>query len=117
MGDEFATEQAPPVKSYLVTMPDASHLPMAHINVINVRFSGDEFFVTLGLAVPPEFQSEAESTATETVEATPVFRFATSRTVMDRFIRMLVDRYNGQSAFLREQLRLFEEAEKENRDG
>ncbi len=89
-------EAIPTVKNFKITFPDVSQLPVLHINAMNLRFSTDEFFFTIGTVAPPEFESAEEAKNLEQVVAQPLFRFAVSRETMKQFIILMEKQYNEQ---------------------
>lgn len=89
--------EAPPnIKNVKVVFPDVSQLPVLHVNAMNLRFSTDEFFFTIGTAVPPEFENIEDAKSLEQVPAQPLFRFAISRETMKQFIDLMIRQYNEQ---------------------
>ena len=72
-----------------VRLADASNLPLHHVNVVGIRFARDEFFVTLGVVMPPDPPEIAAAQQVGFLEAQPVFRFALSRETMEKFLAML----------------------------
>jgi hypothetical protein len=59
-----------------IKMADASDLSIKHVNALDIRPGIDEFFLTLGVVIPPD-QTEMESVKQAGhIVAQPVFRFA-----------------------------------------
>lgn len=82
--------EVPPTVGYEVVVPEARDFPLLHVNALNVRFGVDEFFLTLGVVMPPEFRTQAEAEqAGRQLEAQPVFRFAVSRQTMAKFLALM----------------------------
>ncbi len=69
-------EQKP--ESLIVTMSDATNLPIYHVNAMNLRGSVDEFFFTLGVVQPPDRTELSAIKETGNIQAQPIFRFAIS---------------------------------------
>lgn len=95
-------DRVPPSKSFNVLMGDASDLPIPHVNVLDVRFSPDEFFLTFGIVVPPVLATEEEADALDVLTAQPVFRCAISRQIMQRFITIMSQQLDNQTVMLRD---------------
>jgi hypothetical protein len=89
-------EATPTIKNIRVVFPDVSQMPVLHVNAMNLRFSTDEFFFTIGTAVPPEFEHAEDAKDFEQVTAQPLFRFAASRETMKQFIDLMIRQYNEQ---------------------
>lgn len=98
-----------PVK-FATTLTDASNLPIYHVNILNVRNGVDEFFITLGVAPPPDATELAAIMESGTVVGQPIFRFAISRDTMEQFLAVLAGQYDQQTEFIK---RLHEESNKE----
>lgn len=88
--------EGPEKKTFKVVFPDTPQLPVLHVNAMNLKFSTDEFFFTLGTAVPPEFENAEELKKLDQVVAQPLFRFAASRETIKQFIDLMVKQYNEQ---------------------
>ena len=80
-----------------VRITDASNLPLQHVNVANIRFAKDEFFVTLGVVTPPGPPELAAAQQVGYLEAQPVFRFAMSRDTMEKFLALAASQYDEQT--------------------
>jgi hypothetical protein len=93
-------ETTPTTRTYAIEVPDAPHLPLIHINALNLRYAVDEFFFTLGVVLPPEVKDTNELASIERLTAEPVFRFAVSRQVMQRFIDLMVTQFNQQTEMI-----------------
>ena len=87
-------------KTFNIIMADASNLPVQHVNALAIRSSSDEFFVTLGIVIPPD-QSEVETAVnTGHLVADPVFRFAISRDTMAKFLGIMAVQYDQQTMLI-----------------
>lgn len=67
------------------------------MNALFVQTGVDDFFVTIGSLVPPEIKSEGDLEKLAELTAKPLFRFATSRVCMKRFIDALQYQYDNQA--------------------
>lgn len=92
----------PPAVAYSVAVPDDPELPLLHVNVLNVRAGVDEFFLTFGVVLPPQFKTPAEiqEAATEGVslEAQTLFRCAVSPETMRSIVTLMQNQLQLQSA-------------------
>ncbi len=94
-------ELEPTPVQIIVTIADASNLPMHHVNVMTLRGSTDEFFFTLGVVQPPD-QAEIEAlTENRQIVAQPVFRFAISRDTMEKFLSIMANQFEQQTMLLK----------------
>lgn len=90
--------------SFVIVMPDDPNLPVLHVNALNVRQGGDEFFLTLGVIAPPEFASPAEAEAKGgKLTGQPLFRCAVSRQTMESFMELMKNQYQLQTDALERQ--------------
>ncbi len=80
-----------------VRFADASNLPLQHVNVVSIRFAKDEFFITLGVVIPPDPPEIAAAQQAGYLEAQPVFRFAMSRDTMEKFLAIAAGQYDQQT--------------------
>lgn len=71
-----------------------SELPTHFVNVINVRPGLEEFYFTLGTALPIDIKNIEDLEQINTVDAQPFFRFAVTRTVMKQLIDLMETVYN-----------------------
>jgi hypothetical protein len=76
---------------------EANELPLPYVNALFVNAGVDDFFVTIGSLVPPEIKSEEDLEKFAELTAKPLFRFATSREGMKRFIDALQHQYDNQA--------------------
>lgn len=74
-----------------------SELPMPYVNIISVRGGAEEFFITLGIAVPPDITDIKDLESIDTVKARGLFRFAMSRHVMKDAIELMQRIYDQQT--------------------
>jgi hypothetical protein len=87
-----------------------SDIPTLFVNTINVRAGLEEFFLTLGTALPLEIKNDEELKLIDTVEAEPFFRCAVTRSVMRQMIDLMETVYNQQTQQI-ESLRQLQEQE------
>jgi hypothetical protein len=80
-----------------VRFADASNLPLQHVNAVSIRFAKDEFFIALGVVIPPDPPEIAAAQQVGYLEAQPVFRFAMSRDTMEKFLALAAGQYDQQS--------------------
>jgi hypothetical protein len=87
--------------AFTIVLPDAPELPLLHVNALNLRYSLDEFFFTLGVVLPPEVRTyeDVERVGT-TLTAQPVFRFALSRETMAKFLELMNNQYRAQTTVI-----------------
>jgi hypothetical protein len=90
-----------------------SESPVLFVNTVNVRVGLEEFFFTVGSAIPPEVKNIKELERIETIEARPYFRFVVTRTVMRQMIDAMEKAYQDQSLQV-DALRQQEERERGN---
>ncbi len=83
-----------------VRIADVSSLPLQHVNVVSIRFAKDEFFITLGLVMPPDPPEVAAAQQAGYFEAQPVFRFALSRDTMEKFLAIAAGQYDQQTKLI-----------------
>jgi len=84
-----------------IILRDAPELPLLHVNALNLRYSIDEFFFTLGVVLPPEiFSPEDIEKIGTTLTAQPVVRFALSRATMEKFLQLMATQYQAQTKVL-----------------
>jgi hypothetical protein len=98
------------VKLEFASDPD---LPTLYVNTINIHAGLEEFFLTLGTAIPLEVKDVQDLESIDTIEARPYFRCAVTRTVMRQFIDLMENVYTRQSQQIDA---LYKEQEKEGRD-
>ncbi len=72
-------------------------LPTLYVNAVSVRVGVEEFFLTLGTAVPLEVKDIKDLENRDTIEAHPYFRCAVTRNVMRQIIDLMEIAYNQQS--------------------
>lgn len=89
--------QIPQQKLIRTTFVGDSELPVHYVNIVNVRSGVEEFFVTLGTAMPPEITDIKDLESIDTVKAQPLFRFAMSRQVMKDVIELMQRIYDQQT--------------------
>ncbi len=74
-----------------------SELPVPYVNIVSVRGGIEEFFITLGIAVPPEITDIKDLENIDTVKTRGLFRFAMSRQVMKDVIEVMQRMYDQQT--------------------
>jgi hypothetical protein len=89
--------QLPQQKLVKPTLVGDSELPVHYVNIVNVRGAVEEFFVTLGIAVPPEITDIKDLESIDTVKAQALFRFVMSRQVMKDVIELMQHIYDQQT--------------------
>jgi len=85
-----------------VKFADASNLPILHVNAMGIHSSSDEFFFTLGVVVPPDREELLTIQEVGHVIAQPIYRFAVSRDNMEKFLELMANQYNQQTALVDE---------------
>ena len=71
-----------------------SELPTHFVNAINVRSGLEEFYFTLGAALPVDIKNIEDLEQVSVIDAQPFFRFAVTRTVMRQLIDLMETVYN-----------------------
>lgn len=79
------------------------NLPVQHVNALGVNSSSDEFFITLGVVVPPDVQDMPALLEAGYITAQPVYRFAVSRDNMEKILHLMADQF-AQQTMLRNQM-------------
>lgn len=87
--------------TFNVTIADASNLPINHVNALVIRSGVDEFFLTLGVVMPPDQTEVAAAAENGHLVAQPVFRFAISRDTMAKFLAVMAGQYDEQTKLIR----------------
>ena len=67
-------------------------LPVHFVNVFSVIHGGDDYFIKLGNAMPPDLSKE-EMAKLEKLEVTPIFVCALTKSSMKAFIKLLQSEY------------------------
>src|SRR5579863_7501267 len=80
-----------------VKFADDSNMTLHHVNVASIRIARDEFFLTLGVIMPPYPQEIVTAQQVGYLEAQPVFRFAMSRETMEKFLSLAAGQYDQQT--------------------
>lgn len=73
------------------------NLPTHYVNIVNVRSTPEEFFLTLGTAIPLEITDSKQLEDIESISAHPLFRCAVSRSVMKQLIELMTNLYENQT--------------------
>lgn len=73
------------------------NLPTHYVNVVNVRAGLEEFFLTLGTAVPLDIVDIKDLEDLDSLNAHPLFRCAIPRSVTKQLIDLLTALYESQS--------------------
>ncbi len=116
MQEERLTNSEPVPVTFNIKTADASHLPIYHVNVLELRSGIDEFFFTLGIIVPPDQEEGIAATEVGHLVAQPVFRFALSRDTMEKFLALMASQYDQQTALRKRLQQLSEETSKEKEE-
>ncbi|SRR2546421_469973 len=91
------------------------NLPTHYVNIVNVRSTPEEFFLTLGTAIPPEITDSKQLEGIENINAHALFRCAVSRSVMKQLIDLMTTLYNNQTKQI-ELLEAFQRKDEEHVD-
>lgn len=94
MADERESFQPKQVKTVFV---GDENLPTHYVNIVNARTTSEEFFLTLGTAVPLEITDSKQLDEIESINAHPLFRCAVPRSVMKQVIDLLTNLYENQT--------------------
>ncbi len=94
MADERESFQTKQVKTVFV---GDENLPTHYVNIVNVRTTPEEFFLTLGTAVPLEITDSKQLEEIESINAHPLFRCAISRSTMKQVIDLITNLYENQT--------------------
>ncbi len=76
---------------------ESNKLPLPYVNALFVQSGIDDFFVTIGSLLPPEIKTEDDFEKFSEITAKPLFRFATSKENIKRFIDALQQQYDNQT--------------------
>jgi hypothetical protein len=76
---------------------DNAELPTHFVNTVNVRPGLEEFYFTLGTALPIEVKDIEDLEQINTIEARPFFQFVVTRDVMRQLISLMEKVYNQQT--------------------
>lgn len=87
----------PSPKSLKPTFVGDENLPTHYVNVVNVRAGLDEFFLTLGTAIPVDIVDSQDLESIDSINAHPLFRCAVSRPVMKQLIDLMTSLYESQT--------------------
>jgi hypothetical protein len=66
------------------------------VNIVNVRGGLEEFYLTLGTALPIEVKDVKELEHIDTVDVQPLFRCVVTKSVMRQMIDLMENVYNQQ---------------------
>ena len=84
-------------KSLKTRFVGESELPPFFVNVANVRAGLEEFYLTLGIAMPVDVTAIEELSRIDVVDAKPFFRCVVTRNTMRQVIDLLESVYNQQT--------------------
>lgn len=73
------------------------NLPTHYVNIANLRSTPEEFFLTLGTAIPMEITDSKQLEDIESIKAHALFRCAISRPVMKQLIELMTNLYENQT--------------------
>jgi hypothetical protein len=107
MAEEQKMLEAMQVKTRFVRESD---IPTFFVNTMNVKAGLEEFYLTLGTALPLEITNDEELKQVETIDTEPLFRCAVTRSVMRQMIDLMETVYNQQTQQI-EVLRRLQEQE------
>lgn len=96
------SELKPQPISLNIKFADASNLPVSHVNAVSVHSGTDEFFFTVGVAVPPSPEELAVVAETGHLIAQPIYRFAMSRDTMEKILQLMAEQFEQQTALRNE---------------
>ncbi len=82
---------------------ETENLPLPYANALLVQSGVDDFFVTVGSILPPDIKTEEDLATVSELTAKPLFRFATSRENIKRFIDALQQQYDNQARAIDEE--------------
>ncbi len=109
MTDESKGVQAKLLKT--VFYGDES-LPTHYVNTVNIRSTPEEFFLTLGTAIPLDIIDIKQLEDIESISAHPLFRCAISRSVMKQLIDLMTNIYENQT----QQIEMFQSPQRKDDD-
>jgi len=85
--------------AFTVVFPDTPELSVLHVNALNMRLGTDEFILTLGIVLPPDISSPDKAKEMGyRVTAQPLFQFAITRDTMGKFLQLMKEQYDRQTA-------------------
>jgi hypothetical protein len=82
-----------------------ANLPTHYVNMADVRAGREEFYLTLGTAIPSEITNSQDLEGIDHIDGCPLFRCAVSRTAMKQIIDLATVLYENQTRQI-EQLQL-----------
>lgn len=94
MAEERKREVPKQIKTVIV---GDETLPTHYVNSVNIRSGMEEFFLTLGTAVPLDITDIKDLEDIDSINAHAVFRCVISRTVMKQVIDLMTALYENQS--------------------
>ncbi len=94
MADERKLVETKLVKTVFV---GDENLPTHYVNMVNIRSTPEEFFLTLGTAIPLEITDSKQLEDIESINAHPLFRCAVTRSVMKQLIELMTNLYENQT--------------------
>ena len=112
MADESKLPDFKQVKTVFV---GDENLPTHYVNIVNVRSSLEEFFLTLGTVVPLDITDSKDLENIDSINAHPLFRCAVSRTVMKQLMDLMTNLYENQTRQI-EQLQVYQRKDEEYGD-
>ncbi len=98
-----------------IKFSDAPNLPIFHVNALGINSSSDEFFLTLGVVMPPDQTQAATLRESGYIVAQPIFRCAISRDTMEKLLALMAGQYDEQTK-VRNQLHQ-QSSEPSNKEG
>ena len=87
-------------KKINVFLTGEEDLPTYYANMVNVRTSLEDFFLTFGTVVPTHFVEDPEEL--DNLKVRPLFRCAMSRSSAKDLIRLLTQCYEHQTTLIEE---------------
>jgi len=97
MADEKETLGRKKIKAFFTGEED---LPTHFVNMVNVRTSLEDFFLTLGTVIPTHFVDDPEEL--DNLKVRPLFRCAIPRSLAKDLIRLLTECYEDQTTKIEE---------------
>lgn len=89
--------QLPGPKQIKTLFVGDENLPTHYVNSVNIRAGLEEFFLTLGTAVPVDITDISDLEDLDSINAHALFRCAISRPVMKQVIDLMTALYENQT--------------------
>ncbi len=93
-------QEKPACKQTYGFLTGEEDLPTYYVNMVNIRTSLEDFFLTFGTVVPTHYVEDPEEL--DNLKVRPLFRCAMSRSRAQDLIRLLTQCYEHQTTLIEE---------------